>query len=116
MDVRTGAIRLAGLFPNPGNSSAARPVRQGAHRHQSGARARCWCRSARSSELQGSYQIAVVDSDNKVTIRPVKLGDTVGARLDHQRRREAGRARDRRRRAEGSAGDAGQSEAVPTAR
>ena len=27
------------------------------------------------SELQGSYQVAVVDSDNKVSIRTVKVGD-----------------------------------------
>ena len=27
------------------------------------------------TELQGSYQVAVVDSDNKVSIRPVKVGD-----------------------------------------
>ena len=29
-------------------------------------------------ELQGTHQFAVVDSDNKVSIRPVTLGDTVG--------------------------------------
>ena len=29
VDVRTGAIRLAGLFPNPGNSLRPGPVRQG---------------------------------------------------------------------------------------
>jgi membrane fusion protein (multidrug efflux system) len=28
-------------------------------------------------ELQGSYQVAVVDHDNKVSIRPVKVGDRV---------------------------------------
>ncbi len=30
-------------------------------------------------ELQGGYQVAVVDSDNKVEIRPVKAGERVGA-------------------------------------
>ena len=30
------------------------------------------------SELQGSYQVAVVDSANKVSIRNVKVGDRVG--------------------------------------
>ena len=29
-------------------------------------------------DLQGTHQVAVVDSDNKVTIRPVNLGETVG--------------------------------------
>jgi multidrug efflux pump subunit AcrA (membrane-fusion protein) len=30
------------------------------------------------SELQGSYQVAVVGADNKVSIRAVKAGDRVG--------------------------------------
>ena len=30
------------------------------------------------NELQGSYQIAVVDPDNKVDIRFVKVGDRIG--------------------------------------
>src|SRR4029450_13605055 len=30
------------------------------------------------TELQGSYQVAVVDGDNKVSIRPVTVGDRVG--------------------------------------
>jgi membrane fusion protein (multidrug efflux system) len=30
------------------------------------------------SELQGGYQVAVVDGENKVSIRPVKVGDRVG--------------------------------------
>jgi membrane fusion protein (multidrug efflux system) len=30
------------------------------------------------SELQGSYQVAVVGSDNKVSIRPVTVGERVG--------------------------------------
>jgi membrane fusion protein (multidrug efflux system) len=30
------------------------------------------------SELQGSYQVAVVGGDNKVSIRPVTVGDRVG--------------------------------------
>jgi membrane fusion protein (multidrug efflux system) len=31
------------------------------------------------SELQGSYQVAVVDQNNKVSIRPVKMGERIGA-------------------------------------
>ena len=30
------------------------------------------------SELQGAYQVAVVDGDNKVSIRTVTVGDRVG--------------------------------------
>ena len=31
------------------------------------------------SELQGGYQVAAVDGDNKVSIRAVKVGDRVGS-------------------------------------
>jgi membrane fusion protein, multidrug efflux system len=31
------------------------------------------------SELQGAYQVAVVDADNKVNIRTVKVGEHVGS-------------------------------------
>jgi membrane fusion protein, multidrug efflux system len=73
----TGAIRLAGLFPNPGN--VLRPggyakVRA-AVRLQQGA---LLVPQRAVTELQGGYQVAVVDSDNKVSIRPVKVGDRVG--------------------------------------
>src|SRR6202007_1976866 len=31
------------------------------------------------NELQGSYQVAVVDQRNKVSIRPIKMGERIGA-------------------------------------
>jgi membrane fusion protein (multidrug efflux system) len=31
------------------------------------------------TELQGSYQVAVVGNDNKVTIRPVRMGERSGS-------------------------------------
>jgi membrane fusion protein, multidrug efflux system len=31
------------------------------------------------SELQGGYQVAVVDAENKINIRSVKVGDRVGS-------------------------------------
>jgi membrane fusion protein (multidrug efflux system) len=31
------------------------------------------------TELQGDFQVAVVDQDNKVSIRPVKMGERIGA-------------------------------------
>ena len=77
VDVRTGAIRLAGLFPNPGNSlrpgqyalvRAATQVQQGA----------LLVPQEAIFDLQGTHQLAVVGSDNRVTIRAVTLGDTVG--------------------------------------
>ena len=30
------------------------------------------------NELQGNYQVAVVDQNNKVSIRPVKMGERIG--------------------------------------
>ena len=77
VDVKTGAIRVAGLFPNPGNS-----LRPGEY-----ARVRFSIRTTEGallvpqravSELQGSYQLAVVDRDNKVNIRLVTVADKVG--------------------------------------
>ena len=32
------------------------------------------------SELQGNFQVAVLDQQNKVSIRPVKVGDRVGTK------------------------------------
>lgn len=77
VDVRTGAIRLAGLFPNPGNS--LRPGQYGRIRTavdvQLGA---LLVPQQAIFDLQGTHQIAVVDSSNHVTIRAATLGDTVG--------------------------------------
>ena len=74
----TGAIRIAGLFPNAGN--ILRPGGYGrvraATRTQQGA---LLVPQRAVTELQGSYQVAVVDSENKVGIRTVKVGDRVGS-------------------------------------
>ena len=77
VDVRTGAIQLAGLFPNPGNS--LRPGQYGRVRTaiqvQKGA---LLVPQQAVIDLQGTHQLAVVDSGNKVRIQPVDLGDTFG--------------------------------------
>jgi membrane fusion protein (multidrug efflux system) len=31
------------------------------------------------NELQGGYQVALVDQNNKISIRPVKMGERIGA-------------------------------------
>jgi RND family efflux transporter MFP subunit len=73
----TGAIRLAGLFSNPNN--ILRPGGYGKVRAvirlQQGALV---VPQRAVSELQGGYQVAVVGSDNKVSIRTVTVGDRVG--------------------------------------
>src|SRR6266404_764023 len=73
----TGAIRIAALFPNPGN--ILRPGGYGrvrtAVRVQKGA---LLVPQRAVLELQGSYQVAVVDGENKVSVRTVQVGDRVG--------------------------------------
>jgi membrane fusion protein (multidrug efflux system) len=74
----TGAIRIAGLFPNPGN--ILRPGGYGKVRAvirlQQGA---LLVPQRAVSELQGGYQVAVIGGDDKVSIRTVKAGDRVGS-------------------------------------
>ena len=77
VNVQTGSIRLAGLFPNPGN--ILRPGQYGrvraVTRRQEGA---LLVPQRAVTELQGRYQVAVVDSENKINIRTVKVGERVG--------------------------------------
>jgi RND family efflux transporter MFP subunit len=75
----TGAIRIAGLFPNPNNI-----LRPGGYakvraviRTQPGA---LLVPQRAVSELQGGYQIAVVGADNRVDVRTVTVGDRVDNR------------------------------------
>jgi RND family efflux transporter MFP subunit len=77
VDQKTGAIRLAGIFPNPGN--ALRPGQYGRVRAVTSTKRGALLIPQRSvSELQGGYRVAVVGSGNKVSIRPVKVGEQVG--------------------------------------
>ncbi len=77
VNVQTGAIRLAGLFPNPGN--VLRPGQYGRVRAVTRSQEGALLVPQRAvSELQGRYQIAVVDSENKINIRTVKVGERVG--------------------------------------
>jgi RND family efflux transporter MFP subunit len=74
----TGAIRLAGLFPNPGN--VLRPGGYGKVRAVIRVQQGALVVPQRAvSELQGSYQVATVDDQNKVSIRSVQVGDRVGS-------------------------------------
>ena len=75
----TGAIRIAGLFPNPNNV-----LKPGGY-----AKVRAVIRTEQGallvpqravSELQGGYQVAVLDADNKVNIRLVTVGPQVDRR------------------------------------
>jgi membrane fusion protein (multidrug efflux system) len=73
----TGALRVQALFPNPNN--ALRPgqfVRVRVKADSKPDTVLAPCRAV--SELQGSYQVAVVDADNKVHIQPVQIGERSG--------------------------------------
>jgi len=79
VDVNTGTIRIAALFPNPNNI-----LRPGGY-----AKVRVFVDVQHNallvpqravSELQGGYQVAVVDGDNKVNIRSVTVGPQVDRR------------------------------------
>jgi RND family efflux transporter MFP subunit len=74
----TGAIRIAGLFPNPGN--ILRPGGYGKVRAAVRIQKDALLIPQRAvNELQGGYQVAVLDAENKVNVRTVKAGDRVGS-------------------------------------
>ena len=78
VDERTGTIRIAGVFLNPGN--VLRPGQYGKVRSETGFEQDALLVPQRSvSELQGTFQVAVVGADNKVEVRNVEVGDVVGS-------------------------------------
>jgi membrane fusion protein (multidrug efflux system) len=78
VDVKTGTLRLQGLFPNPGN--ILRPGQFARVRAITTTKKGALLVPQRAvTELQGGYQVAVVGKDNKVSIRPVKVGERVGS-------------------------------------
>src|ERR1700723_1734747 len=69
----TGAIQLAALFPNPRN--VLRPGQYGKIRAVVRVQQNALLISqAAVNEQQGSYLVAVVDKDNRVSMRPVQVG------------------------------------------
>jgi membrane fusion protein (multidrug efflux system) len=78
VDQKTGAIRLAGIFPNPGN--VLRPGQYGRVRAVTATKPAALLVPQRAvSELQGSYQVAVVGGDKKIELRTVKVGERSGS-------------------------------------
>lgn len=77
VDRNTGAIQLWALFPNPGN--VLRPGQYGKVRAilrmQENA---LLIPQAAVTEEQGSYSVAVVGDDNRITIHPVHVGERTG--------------------------------------
>ncbi len=78
IDVRTGSIQMVGTFPNPDN--LLRPGQFARIRGQVGERKDAILVPQRAvSELQGAFQVAVVESDNTVKMVTIKTGERVGA-------------------------------------
>ncbi len=78
VDVQTGTVKVAALFPNPGN--LLRPGQFARVRAQRSVKTGALLVPQRAvMELQGGYQVAVVGTDQKVDIRPVKVGQQVGS-------------------------------------
>jgi RND family efflux transporter MFP subunit len=77
LDPRTGSIRYEVTFPNPGD--ALRPGQFGKVRFVADMKKGAMVIPQEAvTELQGSYQVAVVGDDNKVSIRPIQMGERIG--------------------------------------
>lgn len=77
VDIQTGAIRLAGVFPNP--DGVLRPGQYGRIRVVTYVLPNALLVPQKAiTELQGNYQVAVVGNDDKVDLRTVKVGDQTG--------------------------------------
>ena len=77
VDTRTGTIQVRAEFPNPTN--VLRPGQYARIRSKTEVRKNALLIPQRAvAELQGIYQVGVVDSENKVTIRAVKTGPQFG--------------------------------------
>ena len=77
MDIRTGTIRVATLFPNPQN--LLRPGQFSRVRAEMTVKKDALVIPQRAvTEIQGKYLVAVVSPEGKVAIRPVKVGASTG--------------------------------------
>jgi len=77
VDPKTGTIRMSATFPNPGN--ILRPGQYGRVRATTRTLVDARLVPQRAvSELQGGYQVRVVDSDNRLVTRTVTVGDQAG--------------------------------------
>jgi membrane fusion protein (multidrug efflux system) len=78
VDVKTGTIMVATIFPNPGN--LLRPGQFARIRAVTTIRNGALLVPQRAvTEIQGKYMVAVVGPDNKADIRQVKVGERVNS-------------------------------------
>ena len=77
VDPNTGTIRIVAAFPNPGN--ILRPGQYGRVRVETSMKKGALLLPLSAvAQTQGSYQVAVVGGDNKISMRTVKPGETLG--------------------------------------
>lgn|SRR5579872_35657 len=77
VDPATGAIRLTGVFPNPGNR--LRPGQYAKVSAAVGVRTAALLVPQRAiTDTQGTYSVAVVDPNNTIRFAIVKVGERVG--------------------------------------
>jgi membrane fusion protein (multidrug efflux system) len=77
VDPSTGTIRIVAAFPNPGN--VLRPGQYGrVHVETNMKRGALLIPQSAVTQSQGSYQVAVVGGDHKVSMRAVRPSETVG--------------------------------------
>jgi len=80
LDPKTGSIHYYVTFPNP--DATLRPGQYGKVRFVPDTVQNALVVPQEAvTELQGNFQVAVIDQDNKVNIRPVKTGEKIGAML-----------------------------------
>jgi membrane fusion protein (multidrug efflux system) len=79
IDAKSGTIRISAAFPNPDRT--LRPGQYGRVRAETRVRTNALLVPQRAvSELQGSFQLRVVGSDDTVSTKTVKVGDRIGSR------------------------------------
>ena len=77
IDVNTGTLQVAGLFPNP--DFILRPGQYAKVRARTETRRGAILVPQRAvMELQGSYQVAIVDAQNKAHLKSVQVGEQMG--------------------------------------
>ena len=78
LDPKTGSIRYYVNFPNP--DATLRPGQFGKVRFVPDVVHNALVVPQEAvTELQGNFQVALVDQNNKVSIRPIKMGERIGA-------------------------------------
>ena len=78
VDIQTGTIECKGIFPNPGHVLRPGTLRENPRRRRATVHKALLVPQDAVLETQGQYQVAVVGSDNKVTMRTVAVGKQSG--------------------------------------